>query len=275
MPDGRQLWKGLSCFKPTILTSLPHGTWSEPQKRIWCLRELGPHIPVIACKRAQKPDYCTPGAILIDDNEDMREPWQQRQGIFIHHKSAQQTLRLLRKLPPLVHGLHLRSSPSSDHVSKNLTLSLLRRKALLYLQWGSALTRLFPLQWGSSTLVHGMRERCKLVFSLSWRISSLESTRVSKATASFRQAPLPTSSSSISVIYSSVPTIPRLPRVKGLVSIPIFKLNEDVKMAPVGTKRHLSKFSILSMFRSFCILGSPPVPILFFCGSKRRQGAGP
>jgi hypothetical protein len=101
MPDGRELWDRVLPLQPTILTGLPRGKWAEPQKREWCNRELGEEIEVITCmsrEKAQKAaEFLTDGEtpILIDDRESIAEAWQEMGGIFIHHRSAADSIKQL------------------------------------------------------------------------------------------------------------------------------------------------------------------------------------
>lgn len=102
--DGKELWEGVQTHKPLILTGLPLGKWAEPQKRAWCARVLGESVEVICCLSREKaarghersgPDS-TP--ILIDDREKLREAWEAMGGIFILHRSAQESLEVLSKV---------------------------------------------------------------------------------------------------------------------------------------------------------------------------------
>ncbi|CAM9527896.1 unnamed protein product [Ectocarpus fasciculatus] len=100
MPDGRELWDGVAHLQPTILTGLPMGNWAEPQKRNWCKRELGEHVPVITCMSRDKHTYCRPGNILIDDRESLRAAWQRAGGVFIHHTATSSSLEKLKAILP-------------------------------------------------------------------------------------------------------------------------------------------------------------------------------
>lgn len=102
--DGRRLWEYAAVFNPTILTGLPRGNWAEPQKRAWCARHLGPEVPVITCMSREKPqraaEVTPPGhtPVLVDDRDRQREPWVESGGIFIHHRSATESIDRLREL---------------------------------------------------------------------------------------------------------------------------------------------------------------------------------
>jgi FMN phosphatase YigB (HAD superfamily) len=104
MSDGKELWEFAKNFSPTILTGLPRGQWAESQKRSWCLRELGPHVPVLTCLSREKgraasmvlePDE-TP--VLVDDRLNAQSGWLDIGGVFVLHVSAQDSLRQLKEL---------------------------------------------------------------------------------------------------------------------------------------------------------------------------------
>ena len=101
MPDGALLWATTRSLSPTILTGLPRGNWAAPQKRRWCARELGEAIPVLTCMSRDKAQvaarYLNPGErpLLIDDREAAQQPWERAGGIFILHRSAEESIRSL------------------------------------------------------------------------------------------------------------------------------------------------------------------------------------
>ncbi|MFP4373204.1 MAG: hypothetical protein ACLFPO_02645 [Spirochaetaceae bacterium] len=119
-PDGPELWERVRPLDPVILTGLPRGNWAKPQKLEWCRRELGPTVPVIACMSREKaekarewieehrddvrasrarPAQATDTVpLLIDDRASTRDPWVAAGGVFIHHRSAAQSIRELEKL---------------------------------------------------------------------------------------------------------------------------------------------------------------------------------
>ena len=43
-----------------------------------------------------------PGDVLVDDRLNHRDLWEHAGGIFVHHKNAEQTLRLLAKIYPSI-----------------------------------------------------------------------------------------------------------------------------------------------------------------------------
>lgn len=84
MPKGRELWEGIKEYNPIILTGVPPGsTTAVDQKIKWCQRELGSDIKVITCLTKDKPNYCLPKSILIDDRRDNLKAWNDNGGKFI------------------------------------------------------------------------------------------------------------------------------------------------------------------------------------------------
>jgi len=84
MPKGRELWSRIRKYNPIILTGIPGGRDSAiEQKRKWCQRELGADIEVITCLTREKPNYCIPGSILIDDRTDNLNAWNEKGGKFV------------------------------------------------------------------------------------------------------------------------------------------------------------------------------------------------
>jgi len=82
MPDAALLWAHCCAYDSvTILTGMPMGQWAEPQKRAWCSERLGlSDARVITCMARDKHKYCSPGAVLVDDNESNGEAWVQSGG---------------------------------------------------------------------------------------------------------------------------------------------------------------------------------------------------
>jgi hypothetical protein len=80
------------------LTGCPRGAWAEGQKREWTARELGSDVPIITCMSRDKYKYCVPDAILIDDREGTRDSWEGAGGVFVLHRTLEDTLQQLRDL---------------------------------------------------------------------------------------------------------------------------------------------------------------------------------
>ncbi len=101
MPDAQQLFQAVRHLKPTILTGLPLGKWAAPQKERWAAEHF-PGVPIITTMARQKHLHMVPGDVLVDDRENHRHLWEDAGGIFIHHKSARETLRQLAEIYPSV-----------------------------------------------------------------------------------------------------------------------------------------------------------------------------
>ena len=103
--DGQELWESTRHLHPPILTGLPYdGAWAAQQKREWCRRELGEEIPVVTCLARHKIDeafaYVSQGItpVLIDDRTTHKDVWEDRGGIYIVHRSTQESLTQLSKI---------------------------------------------------------------------------------------------------------------------------------------------------------------------------------
>jgi hypothetical protein len=104
--DGQELWKSIlqlcathGVRSPEILSGVPagdaFGREAQQQKQRWCAKNLGADVTVQIGKSSEKYRHSGSGAILIDDNVELRDAWVQRGGIFIHHQSARGTLQEL------------------------------------------------------------------------------------------------------------------------------------------------------------------------------------
>ena len=96
MPDAMVLWEAVRDQHPTILTGLPDDMQSaEEEKRAWVEEHLGPDIEVICCRSEDKASYARPGDILVDDREKYRALWEGAGGVWITHRSAEESIRAL------------------------------------------------------------------------------------------------------------------------------------------------------------------------------------
>ena len=101
MPDARILFEAVEHLDPIILTGLPLGDWAAPQKVRWADEHFsGAHI--ITCMARDKYRHMTGADVLVDDRADHRDKWEAVGGVFIHHQSAQGTLRQLAEIYPTV-----------------------------------------------------------------------------------------------------------------------------------------------------------------------------
>ena len=122
--DGKALWEELKTHSstPDILTGVPRSNKSRAEKFAWCKKELGisvNHVDmagkksahelvtgrrknkegvvnVITCWSRNKHCESKENHILIDDRLALKEAWEERGGIFIHHTSTERTLTTLR-----------------------------------------------------------------------------------------------------------------------------------------------------------------------------------
>jgi hypothetical protein len=96
LPDAMTLYAAVRDHQPVILTGLPRGPWAEPQKRRWAARHF-PGVKVITTSAALKREHCHPGDALVDDRDKYRHLWEQAGGVFIHHRSAVDSVARLRE----------------------------------------------------------------------------------------------------------------------------------------------------------------------------------
>ena len=101
MPDARILFDAVKHLKPTILTGLPVGSWAAPQKVKWATEHF-PGVSIITCLAQDKAEHMEPGDVLVDDREKHRDTYEAAGVVFVHHKSAEDSLRQLAKIYPSV-----------------------------------------------------------------------------------------------------------------------------------------------------------------------------
>jgi len=97
MQDGKQLWEYIKKYKPTLLSAPSRNNESRLGKRLWVKKHI-PGTKLILASRANKQDYAKPNAILIDDRPDTIIEWENKGGIGILHKSAEETIQKLKSL---------------------------------------------------------------------------------------------------------------------------------------------------------------------------------
>jgi hypothetical protein len=101
MPDARLLFDGVRHLRPTILTGVPLGRWAAPQKIEWAAEHF-PGVRIITCMARDKHKHMHPGDVLVDDRENHRRTYEDAAVVFIHHTSAEDSLRQLAKIFPSV-----------------------------------------------------------------------------------------------------------------------------------------------------------------------------
>ncbi|PWG01578.1 5' nucleotidase, NT5C type [Sphingosinicella humi] len=100
MPGAAELFDAVKHLDPVILTGLPRGNWAADQKVRWAAEHF-PGTRIITCMAVNKRNHCMPGDVLVDDTLKHAHLWEEAGGIFIHHKSVQETLEALSRFFPL------------------------------------------------------------------------------------------------------------------------------------------------------------------------------
>lgn len=97
MHDALELWSYVKDYNPTILTGIPYGGWASDQKIRWVGEKLGWDYSVITCFSSEKALYCSTNDVLIDDRIQAKLPWEEAEGIFIHHTDAGSSIEELKQ----------------------------------------------------------------------------------------------------------------------------------------------------------------------------------
>lgn len=97
MPGAAELFAAVRHLHPIILTGMPRGNWAAAQKVRWAAHHF-PGTRIITCLAVHKREHCGSGDVLVDDNLKYRHLWQNAGGVFIHHRSVEQTLEELAGL---------------------------------------------------------------------------------------------------------------------------------------------------------------------------------
>ena len=97
MKDGKTLWNYLKNKNVAILSAPSENPDSKNGKKIWIKRELG-NIPVYLRQAEQKKELAHQTCLLIDDNKDNISQWVSAGGFGILHKSANDTIKKLKKI---------------------------------------------------------------------------------------------------------------------------------------------------------------------------------
>ena len=103
--QGEELWSFIKEHQQdlsvSILTGIPTGKSGKEvkkQKMMWCASHLSDQIPVLVCQTADKHIYSGQNHVLIDDNPELAEEWEEKGGTFIRHTSTQATKQQLSSL---------------------------------------------------------------------------------------------------------------------------------------------------------------------------------
>ena len=98
LPDAMELFRAVEHLNPTILTGVPVGGWAEEDKIAWAAEHF-PGVPIVTCWAKQKFLHVKhPGDALVDDYLKYKQQWEQAGGVFIHHKTARESIRHLAEL---------------------------------------------------------------------------------------------------------------------------------------------------------------------------------
>ncbi len=84
-----------------ILTGIPrHESVPEAamNKLSWIRKYISPSVEVLTCPSRDKSFFCDPGDILVDDWVRYRHLWEAKEGIFILHTSAEDSIERLRSI---------------------------------------------------------------------------------------------------------------------------------------------------------------------------------
>lgn len=97
MPDGKELWKYISPFKPEILSAPPRtgSQFAIQGKTSWVRREIG-NVPLHIVFKKEKRQFAAKNHILIDDHEQNIIDWNEAGGIGILHVNTDTTIEVLK-----------------------------------------------------------------------------------------------------------------------------------------------------------------------------------
>ena len=99
MPDLTALWTVLGRHSPIVLTGVPSSVEeAADNKRAWVRKHLGGDIEVRCCRSSEKCQHAKPGDLLIDDWEKYKHLWVGAGGVWITHRSAEDTIQELAYL---------------------------------------------------------------------------------------------------------------------------------------------------------------------------------
>lgn len=98
MPDAHKLVEAVERggFTPVVLTALPRKNAFDvkTQKERWIEKHFG--LKVITCMTDDKPDFCEPQDVLVDDRAINRDGWEKKGGTFVLHTSAERSIFALK-----------------------------------------------------------------------------------------------------------------------------------------------------------------------------------
>jgi hypothetical protein len=99
MSDGQELWSYIKKHKPYILSAPSQDPSSKIGKEAWLKMNLQNNFKkAYFASRGNKQMFAGPNKILIDDLQQTINEWNAKGGIGIHHTSASNTIKELKKL---------------------------------------------------------------------------------------------------------------------------------------------------------------------------------
>lgn len=98
--DAMELFDAVKHLDPIILTGLPRGNWAADQKVRWATEHF-PGTKIITTLARDKRDHAREGDVLVDDQDKHRHLWEEAGGVFVHHKSARESIEALKGYFPL------------------------------------------------------------------------------------------------------------------------------------------------------------------------------
>ena len=100
LPGATQLFDAVKHLDPVILTGLPQGNWAADQKVRWAAKHF-PGTRIITTMARNKRNHGKPGDVLVDDMLKHAALWEEMGGVFVHHRTVDETLAKLRNYFPL------------------------------------------------------------------------------------------------------------------------------------------------------------------------------
>ena len=95
LPGATQLFDAVKHLDPVILTGLPQGNWAADQKVRWAAKHF-PGTRIITTMARNKRNHGKPGDVLVDDMLKHAALWEEMGGVFVHHRTVDETLAKLR-----------------------------------------------------------------------------------------------------------------------------------------------------------------------------------
>jgi hypothetical protein len=95
-----ELFEAVKHLEPIILTGLPQGNWAADQKVRWAAKHF-PGTRIITTLARDKRKHAGEGDVLVDDQIRHAHLWEEAGGVFIHHRSVEDTLHRLKAYFPL------------------------------------------------------------------------------------------------------------------------------------------------------------------------------